>query len=84
MGMRLTTLQGTDRIVEVNGVKLFVHDDYRSSRRNVACTSREFAELIQDEINGLDDIQTSFRVGKLIHEHKDKLDDLEVTVKGYY
>jgi hypothetical protein len=72
-----------DRIVEINGFKLFVHDNIRLDRRNVICYSNKLQTYIT--LNNLknDNRTHVMKIGDLIY--KNTFDDIKViTVKGYF
>ena len=76
-------LLDTDRIVEINGFKLFVHDDYRPNRRNVICYSNTLQIYIT--LNRLTNKNTehTIKIGDLINNNT--LNDIKVVeANGYY
>lgn len=78
-----TILLDTDRIVGINGFKLFVNDDYRPNRRNVICYSNTLQIYIT--LNRLTNKikYTEHTIGDLINNNI--LNDIKVVeVNGYY
>jgi hypothetical protein len=78
-----TILLDTDRIVEINGFKLFVNDDYRSNRRNVICYSNTLQIYIT--LNRLTNKNTNhtIKIGDFINNNI--LNDIKVVeLNGYY
>ena len=83
MSNQFTFDKNNDRIVEINGFNLFVHEDFRFNRRNVICYSDKLQLYII--LNGLrnDNIEHSILIGGLIN--KNTLNDIKIIdVKGYY
>lgn len=83
MGNKIIFDKNNDRIVEINGFALIVHDDHKPNRRNVIC----YSNLLQLYIilNGLknDNTEDTIIIGDLINENR--FIDIEVIkVKGYY
>lgn len=83
----------TDRIIEINGYKLIVHDDCRLNRRNVVCHSDKLDLYIK--LNNIPTDKVKFNnkitIGELINRsnpiHKDGylFDDIKlIKVDGYY
>jgi hypothetical protein len=74
-----------DRIVEINGIKLFIHQDYRINRRNVICNSKKLQDIL-DTIGFKDIISPTIR-NTLLSDilYQNKLDDIKlVSVDGFY
>ena len=84
--------KNNDRIVEINGFKLIVHDNYRPNRRNVICHSNALQLYITLNRLRNDDIKHTIMIGQLINKNKQLMNknkntfiDIEVIeVKGYY
>ena len=70
-----------DRIVEINGMRLIVHQNYCTSRRNIACRSKKFEKIVSNYTNSFDATDT---FNKYYYELKE-LDDIEIIkVDGFY
>jgi hypothetical protein len=83
MGAQLTFDENNDRIVEINGFELCVHDNFRFDRRNVICYS--FKLQLYSMLKGLrkDNYEHSMLIGDLLNNNT--FDDNKITaVKGYY
>ncbi len=83
MGNKILFDKNNDRIVEINGFTLIVHDDHKPNRINVIC----YSNLLQLHImtNGLknDNTEHTIIIGDLINENA--FIDIEVIkVKGHY
>ena len=72
------TIDENDRIVEINGIALCVHDNYNPKRWNIICESNKLKSYIKTNnlIQGNDEM-----IGKNLHMFNDiKI----VSVKGFY
>ena len=79
------TLLETDRIVEINGNKIFVHDNYVSNRRNIICHSNKLKNILE-EID-FKDVESPYVRHILLSDilHQKKLDDIQIiSVDGFY
>lgn len=82
MGNKIA-LEKKDRIVEINGFKLFVHDDHKPNRKNVICYSNSLQLYITSNRLNPDSTEHVIRIGNLI-SNKTFTDIEVVKVKGYY
>lgn len=79
----LTPLLEKDRIVELNGFKLFVTDDMRPHRRNVVCFSQQAKRWITE--HGLDKNHPNHVMQLMKEMNLNQFQDVMVVyVKGYY
>lgn len=79
--MSFQPLLEKDRIIEINGFELYVHDDFRHSRRNVICYSKKLKDYIAHNNLSVDNHEHHV----LISEKLYMFDDIcVVNIKGYY
>jgi hypothetical protein len=72
-----------DRIVEINGFRLFVHDDFRTSRRNIKCHSEQLQSYITLNNYSNMNLDHIISVGELLHENN--FNDIKlISVDGFY
>lgn len=77
------TFDKNDRIVEINGFEIFVHDDHRFNRRNVICYSNKLQLYIMLNRLKNNNAQHSIIIGGLLS--KNTFDDIKVIgIRGYY
>lgn len=83
MGNRFTFDKNNDRIIEINGFELFVHDNLKFNRRNVICYSNKLQLYITLNKLRNDNTEHCIIIGDLIN--KNTFDDIKVIkVKGYF
>ena len=78
-----SSLLETDRIVEINGFSLFVHDNHRIGRRNVKCYSKKLNDFIENNNLTQNNFENKMLISELLNNNR--FDDIVVIdVKGYY
>lgn len=73
-----------DRIIEINSIKMIVHQDIRLNRRNLIYNSNEFNKYIENIDKNVDEITYSTEVYKLFNKYKNELNDIEIKIAGYF
>lgn len=73
-----------DRIVQVNDTHLLINDDHRPDRRNIVCSSEQWADYIKTHHLDLNDYyKTAKLVGNMLRQNQ--LTDLKIVkVDGFY
>ena len=73
----------TDRVIQINGVNLFVLQNINPNRRNVICNSIKFENYIKKNNLSMENPEHIILATKLIENNY--FDDLElVKIVGYY
>lgn len=71
----------SDRIVEINGIKLFGHENYRPTRRNIICESEKLTKYMKDNNINMTNPNNIFQISSIIN----LFDDVKmVKIAGYY
>jgi hypothetical protein len=77
----------SERIIGVNDVRFFVHQDMRLDRKNIIYKSEQFQKIIDIEKTKYE-LTNSFefimRINELFKINKNKLTDVKIDVIGYY
>ena len=88
----------TDRIVEINGFNLFVHDNYRPTRRNIVCYSHNLNTYIRNNNLSPNNHAHIILISELLYDMQNNMqndmrnnmqngmkNDIRlISVKGYY
>lgn len=75
--------RNNDRIVEINGFEMIVHDNHRPNRRNVICHSNQLEKYIIS--NNLHKINQQDAILISDYLYKNRFIDINVIgAKGYY
>jgi hypothetical protein len=83
MSQILSELLATDRVIQINGVNLFVLQNINPNRRNVICNSIKFENYIKENNLSMKNPEHIILATKLIVNNY--FDDLElVKIVGYY
>ena len=70
-----------DRIVEINGFELYVHDNFMINRRNIICYSNKLKNYIRENNLNIDNIQDHILISDKLY----MFDDIQIVkVKGFY
>ena len=78
-------LEKNDRIIEINGIRLIVHDNIRTNRRNVICTSKKLERYLQQHNVNKEDFNDICRIGRIISDNNNMFDYIQIVkVDGYY
>jgi acetone carboxylase gamma subunit len=73
-------MQQEDCIRVINGHEIFCNDMFKTTRRNITCTSKQFEEIVSKS-NTTDKLE----IHNLFCDNCDNLTDIEiVSVLGYY
>ncbi len=71
------------RIVEINGIKLFVTQDFKHNRKNLICKSNKLNSFIINKNIDIKKLENNIMISELLQNNY--FDDIEVIeVKGYY
>ena len=73
-----------ERIIGVNNIKFFYHEDYRSNRKNVIWISKQFEQIINEHDVMSNSHEYVLFISELFYKHKDKLTDVIVETVGYF
>lgn len=77
----------SERIVGVNDVRFFVHDDFRNNRKNIIYKSEQFQKIIDIEktkYQSTNSHEFVMRISELFKVSKNNLTDMKIEVIGYY
>ncbi len=76
--MNNNIIKSNDRIVELNGIEIIVHDNFQKNRRNIICYSEKLENYLKNNspVN-------NYQVTEMLYT--EMLDDIKfVSVKGFY
>lgn len=83
MGSKVSNPSLNDRIVEINGYRLMVHQNIDYNRRNVICYSRKMDEYILRHNLTEETIKNKIKINEFFNENQ--FDDIVIMkVDGYY
>ena len=77
----------SERIIGVNDVRFFVHQDMRPNRKNIIYKSVQFQKIIDNvkkEYTSTQLFEFVMRIQELFEINKNNLTDVKIEVEGYF